>query len=285
MNDVEEVLRTDRLVLERQVRSLVKEVHDLHRIVFPLIKMWVMNKGQIPKQRPSYIYTVDGTTWRLSQEPRRSGEPSQTWYNTSFKVPAGWQLPAVFGGKIHLKISFKPSTAYADKSYGRNWGAFKPEGVVAHVKGDESSRIILFTLGRVDDNFSGEDLPLLNSRVRTFLAHELEHVRDEERQAKENELGYAPKVAAQGQDQFETYKKYVTSNHEVIAKARDFLELSKTSRGTRTLRDEVEDYLLSVSERLTKMATGDQAAQIEPIVNELRKRYYDLYDARFRRWR
>jgi hypothetical protein len=132
-----------------------------------------------------------------------------------------------------------------------------------------------------------ESLPSLRARLRIFLAHELEHIRDVRPETWPEEFNkeyYAKRGYERGGEDFKSTVAYASSSQEVMAKIREFVERAKQKRTT--VRDSMEMYLKWFAKFLEGLSSREtkERASIPRVINRLRKAYTELLNKRYRRW-
>jgi hypothetical protein len=88
-----------------EASSLVREITDLHKILFSVLKAWLQNKGNLPVEESQYVRTSE-QDWIIA-----SGAPPDWSLKTVFIVPLGWRvMPSGTHILIVLSLSLMKNT-------------------------------------------------------------------------------------------------------------------------------------------------------------------------------
>lgn len=265
--------------------SLVREIDDLFNDVFPLVKEWVTRQGDLSGVTRQGELKLGDVTW---QHIGGNGFERKTTVRKTTVIPPYWKLPRIEGQKMHLEVQLVVDSKLTIPLW--DWGPFAFSGGITVPKERGDTRLSLFL------KTTGEDMNLsvlskLRPKLRSFLAHELEHLRDPNSYYPRRFHYYPGSKDGRnplndgGENAFWEYYWYVSSPKEIVAKSRDIFELSKEKKVT--MKDELDRYLERVAGRLKQQADADdkngvhRAKLIPSLLSMLRASYLAYLPERF----
>jgi hypothetical protein len=188
--------------------SLVREADEIfNNYIFPLFKAWILKRGKLDV--PGYKESIefDPSAWRSSKNHV---------YDIAFKVPSYWKIPALRGKMLMLSVTLEHAQQCS----------FLIGGSMRHDKEIPSLKLQIYC-----HNFSTTILQQARLKIRSVIAHELEHYldlnTDTDNPANTNKDPY---ISPSGKATLKTIASYYLQPIELRAKVKEIIEYSKQSR-------------------------------------------------------
>jgi hypothetical protein len=214
--DVNSIIQYDEQFL-LESSSLVRESNEIfNNYIFPLFKEWIFKKGQLSV--PDYNTPSPASKEAIPPEfnPDRWRLEKPGVYDTCLEVPSYWSIPALRGKHLFLSVTIQLAPGLSNMAFG---------GMMNHDKNMPTLKVQIHC-----PEYTTRALEVARVRVRSVIAHELEHYLDVNTD-QDNPLSKKAAYSIPGKEPtMDEIVAYYIQPVELRAKVREIAELAKQQR-------------------------------------------------------